>query len=92
MPLFELGFEAQGFGPGNGPNGTAEYSVDQRDAYATVNLRLGLKGEKWTVTAFALNLTDEKYIEEAIPAPEFGGTFAHPNARRRIGLEVGFSF
>jgi len=92
MPLFELGFIAQGFGPGGGPNGTAEYSVDRRDAYATVNFRVGLQGEKWTVTAFALNLTDEKYIEEAIPAPEFGGTFTHPNARRRVGVEVGFSF
>ncbi len=70
----------------------AEYSVTQRDAYATVNLRIGLQGEKWAVTAFALNLTDEKYIEEAIPAIEFGGTFAHPNARRRAGLEVTFNF
>jgi len=92
MPLFELGFIAQGFGPGGGPNGTAEYSVDRRDAYSTVNLRIGLEGESWTVTAFALNLTDEKYIEEAIPAPEFGGTFAHPNARRRAGIEVSFRF
>ena len=92
MPLFEDGFVLQGFGPGGGINGTAEYSVDQRDAYATVNLRLGLQGERWTITAFALNITDEKYIEEAIPAPEFGGTFVHPSARRRAGIEVSFSF
>ncbi len=92
MPLFELGFIGQGFGPGAGPNGTAEYSVAQRDAYSTVNLRVGLEGEKWTVTAFALNLTDEIYVEEAITAIEFGGTFVHPNARRRAGVEVGFSF
>ncbi len=72
--------------------GIADYSNAKRDAYATVNLRIGLQGEKWSVTAFALNLTDEKYLEEVIPAPEFGGSFDHPNARRRAGLEVAFSF
>ena len=87
MPLFELGF-----GAGAGALGTAEYSVTKRNTYSTVNLRIGLEGENWTVTAFAQNLTDEKYLEEVIPAPEFGGSFDHPNSRRRIGLEVGFSF
>lgn len=87
MPLFELGF-----GAGAGALGTAEYSNALRNEYSTVNLRLGLGGDNWTITAFAMNLTDEKYIEEAIPAPEFGGVFSHPNARRRLGLEVGFSF
>jgi iron complex outermembrane receptor protein len=87
MPLFELGF-----GAGAGALGTAEYSVAKRDAYSTVNLRVGLQGDKWAVTAFALNLTDETYVEEAITAPEFGGTFVHPNARRRAGVEVSFRF
>jgi iron complex outermembrane receptor protein len=92
MPFFEIGCLVQGFGPGCGPNGTAEYSVTRRDEYSTVNFRIGLQGDKWAVTAFALNVTDEKYIEEAIPAPEFGGTFVHPNARRRAGVEVTFKF
>jgi len=87
MPLFELGF-----GAGAGALGTAEYSNALRNEYSTVNLRLGLEGEKWTVTAFALNLTDEKYLEEVIPAPEFGGVFNHPNARQRVGVEVSFKF
>ena len=87
MPLFELGF-----GAGAGALGTAEYSIAQRDAFATVDLRAGLAGENWTVTAFASNPTDEKYPEEIIPAPGFGGTFDHPNSRRRVGIEVGFSF
>lgn len=87
QPLFELGF-----GAGAGALGTADFSNAQRDAYATVNARLGLEGENWSITAFAMNLTDEKYLEEVIPAPEFGGSFDHPNARRRIGVEVGFSF
>jgi len=85
MPLFDLG-------AGFGALGTAEYSITRRDEYSTVNFRIGLQGDKWAVTAFALNLTDEEYIEEAIPAPEFGGTFVHPNARRRAGIEVTFNF
>ncbi|MCH7981851.1 MAG: TonB-dependent receptor [Proteobacteria bacterium] len=87
MPLFELGF-----GAGAGALGTAEFSNARRDEYATVNLRIGLAGEKWTVTAFVFNLTDEKYIEEAIPAPEFGGVFNHPGPQRRAGLEISFKF
>ncbi|HNP65030.1 MAG TPA: TonB-dependent receptor [Woeseiaceae bacterium] len=87
QPLFELGF-----GAGAGALGIADYSNAQRDAFATVDLRVGLKRESWTVAAFASNLTDEKYLEEVIPAPEFGGTFDHPNARRRVGIEFGFSF
>jgi len=87
MPLFELGF-----GAGAGALGAAEYSNALRREYSTVNLRLGLEGEKWSITAFVHNLTDEKYLEEVIPAPEFGGVFDHPNARRRAGLEVAFNF
>ena len=86
MPLFDIGLA------NFGALGTAEYSVTRRDEYSTVNFRLGLQGDKWAVTAFVRNLTDEKYIEEAIPAIEFGGTFVHPNARRRAGLEVTFNF
>ena len=87
MPLFE-----ENFGAGAGALGTAEYSNALRNEYSTVNLRLGLAGEKWTVTAFVLNLTDEKYLEEVIPAPEFGGVFNHPGTQRRAGLEVAFRF
>jgi len=87
MPLFEIGF-----GAGAGALGAAEYSNARRDEYSTVNLRLGLAGEKWTVTAFVFNLTDEKYLEEVIPAPEFGGVFNHPGSQRRAGVEVSFRF
>ena len=87
MPLFELGF-----GAGAGALGIADFSNARRDSYFTVDLRAGVEGERWSVTAFASNLTDEKYLEEVIPAPEFGGTFDHPNARRRVGVEVGYRF
>jgi iron complex outermembrane receptor protein len=87
QPLFELGF-----GGGAGAFGIADFSNAQRDAYTTVDLRAGIEGETWAVTAFVSNLTDEEYLEEVIPAPEFGGTFDHPGSRRRAGIEVSFSF
>ena len=87
QPLFELGF-----GAGAGAFGIADFTNAQRDAYATVDLRVGIEGETWAVTAFVQNLTDEKYLEEVIPAPEFGGSFDHPGSRRRAGVEVTFSF
>jgi iron complex outermembrane receptor protein len=87
MPLFELGF-----GPGAGALGIAEYSNARRDAFATVDLRAGIQGGNWTLTGFVMNLTDEKYLEEVIPAPEFGGTFNHPGTQRRYGVEATFRF
>jgi len=87
MPLFELGF-----GEGAGALGIADFSNARRDAYATVDVRVGIQGESWTVTGFVSNLTDEDYLEEVIPAPEFGGSFNHPGSRRRYGVEVSFRF
>jgi len=87
MPLFELGF-----GAGAGALGIADFSNARRDSYSTVDLRVGIQGENWTVTAFGANLTDEKYLEEVIPAPEFGGSFDHPGSQRRYGVEVSFRF
>ncbi len=85
MPLFDMGF-------GFAPFGIAEYSIARRDEYSLVDLRLGIGGDKWTLTGFAMNLTDEKYIEEAIPAPEFGGVFSHPGTQRRYGVELSFRY
>ena len=87
MPLFELGF-----GPGAGALGIADFSNARRDAYATVDLRAGIQGDKWTLTGFVMNLTDEKFLEEVIPAPEFGGSFDHPGTQRRYGVELQFRF
>jgi len=87
MPLFELGF-----GAGAGALGIAEYDVARRDEFAIIDLRLGIGGDNWTVTGFATNLTDEAYLEEVIPAPEFGGNFDHPGAERRYGVEVSFRY
>lgn len=87
MPLFELGF-----GAGAGALGIAEYDVARRDEFGIIDLRLGVGNEIWTVTGFATNLTDEHYLEEVIPAPEFGGNFNHPGTERRYGVEFSFRY
>lgn len=72
--------------------GNANYSVAKRNAFGVANLRAGIEGRNWHVTAFANNLFDKKYINEAIPAIEFGGSFISPGARRLAGVEVGYKF
>jgi iron complex outermembrane recepter protein len=72
--------------------GNANYSVAKRNAFGVLNLRFGLEGENWNLTAFADNMLDRKYINEAIPAIEFGGSFISPGARRLIGVEAGYKF
>ena len=72
--------------------GTADYSLTQRDSYSVGNLRLGVSNEQWAITAFVSNLADEEYLEEVIPAPEFGGSFIHPGSLRRAGIEVTYEF
>ena len=59
---------------------------------SVLNLRAGFDFGSLRVNAFANNVTDKKYIAEAIPAIEFGGSFISPGARRLAGVEVGYSF
>ena len=68
------------------------YDKTQRDEYDTVNLRMGIKGDNYTLVAYAKNLTDEEYLAEVIPAPEFGGSFAHEGTSRRVGIELTYQF
>jgi iron complex outermembrane receptor protein len=74
-----------GFGP-------SEYSNTKRDAYWKLNLRAGISGEHWSIVAWSQNLTDEDYLEEVIPAPEFGGSFIHDSAGRISGVDVIYKF
>ena len=59
------------------------YDKTQRDEYDTVNLRMGIRSDNLTVVAYAKNLTDQDYLAEVIPAPEFGGSFAHPGQKKK---------
>jgi iron complex outermembrane receptor protein len=72
--------------------GTSEYSRTERDDYFTVNLRAGISGEQWSIVAWSQNATDEDYLEEVIPAPEFGGSFNHPNPGRISGVDFTWNF
>jgi iron complex outermembrane receptor protein len=79
--------------PDNGASmGIGNYAMTKRDPYMTLDLRVGLEGEGWSLTAFGRNITKESYLEEVIPAPEFGGSFIHPGALRTWGLEVSFRY
>lgn len=72
--------------------GDADYSITQRKAFGVLDLRVGFEGENWSITAFADNLLDEEYLNEVIPAVEFGGSFISPGGLRRFGVEAGFKF
>jgi len=69
-----------------------DFSKTQRDAYDTINLRIGLEGDRWSATVWGRNITDEDYLEEVIPAAEFGGSFIHPAATATYGADFSFRF
>jgi iron complex outermembrane receptor protein len=75
-----------------GPGLTSDMSKAQRDAYDTIDARIGIGGERWNLVLWGRNLTDEDYLQEVIPAPEFGGSFIHPSALRSYGLEATYRF
>ncbi len=72
--------------------GNGSYLAARRDAFGVLNTRFGIEGDNWNIAVFANNMLDRKYINEAIPAIEFGGSFISPGARRLIGVEAGFKF
>ena len=72
--------------------GNARYDVAQRDTFGVFNARLGFETDRYHLVAFAENLFNKKYIAEAIPAIEFGGSFISPGGRRLIGVEAGVKF
>ncbi len=63
------------------------YNVTSRDPIDLVDLRIGLEGEKWAVTAWSKNLTDEKYNAEFSP-----GGFLWRAQPQRYGLEFSYNF
>lgn len=72
--------------------GNARYDVAEREAFGVLNMRVGIEGENWGLAVFAENLLNRRYLNEVIPAIEFGGSFASPGARRLIGAEARFNF
>ncbi|UAB77652.1 TonB-dependent receptor [Erythrobacter sp. SCSIO 43205] len=72
--------------------GNANYSVAEREAFGVLNLRAGIEMGQLTATVFAENALNREYLNEVIPAIEFGGSFISPGARRLVGVEVGYRF
>lgn len=70
----------------------ANYTNSERDAFGILNLRAGIKGDQWSLVAFANNVTKKRFLAEVIVAPEFGGAFVAPGALRTIGVEATFNF
>ena len=88
-----------GFGvpPGIPPGGTlafgqSRFDKGQRDAYDLLNLRVSLEAANWTVTVWGNNILDEEYLEEIIPAPEFGGYFIHQAQGEAYGMDFTLRF
>jgi len=75
-----------------GPGLLQDFTNSERDAFNTLNLRIGLESENWSITAWGRNITDEDYLEEVIPTPEFGGSFNHDSAGDSYGVEVSYQF
>lgn len=84
-------FGTLGGGVPPGPH-SQDLSGAKRDAYDTLNLRISLETENGSLSLWAKNLTDENYLQEVIPAPEFGGSFIHPSAQRSYGIEYRYNF
>ena len=86
VPATLFGGPPANYGQTNGQGGTMV------NGYGLTNLRFGVRGENWSVTAFARNLTDEEFVAEVILAPEFGGAFVAPGTQRRAGVELEYRF
>ena len=71
---------------------STDFSKSQRDAFDTLNVRIGLDGESWSATLWGRNVTDEEYLEEVIPAPEFGGSFLHQAKGAAFGADFTYRF
>ncbi|MDH5433880.1 MAG: TonB-dependent receptor, partial [Gammaproteobacteria bacterium] len=84
-------FGTLGGGVPPGPH-PVDFSQSKRDAYSTLNMRISLEMENTTISLWGKNITDEAYLQEVIPAPEFGGSFVHPSALSSYGVEFKYQF
>ena len=92
VPNLFTGIDSDGNGVNDLSFGQGEFSKQKRDPYAIMNARLGVSNGTWGVTAWGRNITDENYLQEIIPAPEFGGSFIHDSPGASYGVDVSYSF
>jgi len=74
------------------PGFNSDFTKSSRDSFGTLDLRVGIEADSWSITAWGRSVTDEQYLQEIIPAPEFGGSFNHPSALRSYGVEASYRF
>jgi iron complex outermembrane receptor protein len=73
-------------------NGTiGDYSKTRRDAFALVNARILLRRQRWGAELWGRNLTNRRYLQEVITAPEGGAAFVHDSPRRSFGIDFNYS-
>ncbi len=72
--------------------GPANFSKTMRNAYNTVNLRVGIENANYTIAFYGRNLLGTNYLAEVLPAPEFGGAFVAEGPRQEVGFEVSARF
>ena len=68
------------------------YNITSRDPVSLVDLRLGLQGEKWTLTAWSKNLTNTIYNAEFSPGNVGGSGFLWRALPRRYGVDFDYRF
>jgi iron complex outermembrane recepter protein len=68
------------------------YNITSRNPVSLVDLRLGLKAEKWTVTAWSKNLTNKIYNAEFSPGNVGGSGFLWRALPRRYGVDLDYRF
>jgi iron complex outermembrane recepter protein len=68
------------------------YNITSRNPVNLVDLRLGLQGEKWTLTAWSKNLTNTIYNAEFSPGNVGGAGFLWRALPRRFGLDLDYHF
>jgi len=70
----------------------SDMSQTKRNPFGTIDLRLSLQASKWSITAWGRNITEEDYLAEVIPAPEFGGSFLHDGPKETYGVDLTYRF
>jgi iron complex outermembrane receptor protein len=68
------------------------YNITSRDPVSLVDLRLGLQGEKWALTAWSKNLTNTIYNSEFSPGNVGGSGFLWRALPRRYGVDFDYHF
>jgi iron complex outermembrane receptor protein len=81
-----------------GPTWFYPDNFTKRDTIEVLNLRIGIEGEAWSLTAWAKNLNDEDYNAEWSPGPMFfpnpgySNNFVFKAQPQRWGVDLAYRF